>query len=61
VLYGTFVRTSFGPSGGIEGNSDEIAGCAECMVGFFVISSGVVMTGEGFRSGNEKFICILFA
>ena len=37
------------------------AGCAECMVGFFVISSGVVMTGEGFRSGNEKFICILFA
>ena len=39
----------------------KIAGCAECMVGFFVISSGVVMTGEGFRSGNEKFICILFA
>ena len=28
---------------------------------FFVISSGVEMTGEGFRSGNEKFICILFA
>ena len=26
---------------------------------FFVISSGVEMTGEGFRSGNEKFVMFL--